>query len=68
METNRNKAHEPEPKNLPQPTYWPATMAIAICFGLWGVLTSEALIVVGLVGMVVAAVGWIGDLRDEADE
>jgi hypothetical protein len=68
METNRDNGHEPKPANLPQPTYWPAIMAIAVCFGLWGVLTSVWLIGVGLVGTVVAAVGWIGDLRDEADE
>jgi hypothetical protein len=68
METNMDNGKEPEPESLPQPTYWPAIMAIAVCFGLWGVLTSAWLIVVGLVGMVVAAVGWIGDLRDEPDE
>jgi hypothetical protein len=43
-------------------------MAISVCFGLWGVLTSVWLTVVGAAGLVVSAVGWIGELGDEVDE
>ena len=68
MDTGIDDGRKPKPRNLPQPTYWPAIMAAAICFGLWGVLTSALLTAVGLVGVVVAAIGWIGDLRDETDE
>jgi hypothetical protein len=68
METKRDDEHQPKPANLPRPTYWPAIMAISVCFGLWGVLTSVWLTVVGAAGLVVSAVGWIGELGDEVDE
>ncbi|MEJ2720122.1 MAG: hypothetical protein P8181_03145 [bacterium] len=61
-------AHEPQPHVLPKPTYWPAVLALAVCFGLWGVLTSVWLIVVGAAGTVVAAARWYGELRHEKSE
>ena len=60
--------HEPQSHELPKPTYWPAVLALAVCFGLWGILTSVWLIVVGAAGTVVAAARWFGELRHEKSE
>lgn len=68
MTSDESKGHEPRPTVLPRPTYWPAIMAASICFGLWGVLTSVWLIVVGAAGTVLSAAGWLGALRDEDDD
>ena len=56
------------PFALPQPTYWPFVMAASTCFALWGVLTSPWIVVVGVGGVLWAAKGWIGDVRDEPFE
>jgi hypothetical protein len=58
----------PRPANLPRPTYWPAVLALSICFGLWGILTSVWLIVVGLAGAAIALARWFGELRHEPEE
>jgi hypothetical protein len=60
--------HEPLPAQMPRPTYWPAVLALSICFALWGVLTSVWMIVVGGAGAVLAAARWFGELRDEPVE
>jgi len=72
-ETGTPTAHDeawsqPQPAELPRPTFWPAILAVAICFGLWGVLTSPWLIVVGFAGVVLAATRWIGDLSHEPQD
>jgi hypothetical protein len=48
---------------LPEPTYWPAVLALAITFLAWGLVTSLVISGVGLVLFVVALAGWIGALR-----
>lgn len=50
---------------LPEPTYWPAVMAVGIVFIAWGIVTLYAISGVGLLLFVIALVGWIGDLRHE---
>ena len=62
------KAGEPRPAVLPRPTYWPAVLALAVCFALWGILTSVWMIVPGVVVAAGACVGWFRELRDEDDE
>ncbi len=65
---NRDGSAQPPPTlqhRMPEPTFWPAVMAVAICFALWGILTSPWIIVAGVLGIVLAAAGWIGDLHDE---
>jgi len=57
----------PQPAQIPEPTYWPFVMALSICFGLWGVLTSPWLIVVGLAGFLLAAARWTGEVRRERE-
>ena len=53
----------PEHTGLPQPTYWPAVLALGIAFLAWGLVTSWVICGVGLVLFALALAGWIGDLR-----
>ena len=48
---------------LPQPTYWPAVMALGIVFLAWGLVTSVLISVVGLILFALALAGWIRELR-----
>lgn len=48
---------------LPQPTYWPAVLALGITFLAWGIVTSLVISAVGLVLFALALAGWIGELR-----
>ncbi len=52
----------PKPEHIPAPTYQPAVMALGIAFVLFGLLTSFAFSVVGLVLFAIALALWIGDL------
>jgi hypothetical protein len=56
---------KPQPEVLPQPTYWPAAMALGIIFVLWGAASSFIVSIVGLILLVVSLVGWIGEIRHE---
>jgi hypothetical protein len=53
-------------EELPRPTYWPITMAVAITLIAFGIVNSFLIIIIGIVLLIVALVGWIGDVRDEA--
>jgi hypothetical protein len=53
----------PKPATLPQPSYWPAALALGIIFLLWGVVTTYVVSAIGLVVSAVALAGWIGALR-----
>jgi membrane protease YdiL (CAAX protease family) len=55
-------------ERLPRPTYWPAILALSICFALWGVLTSVWLTVVGVAGVVLAGARWLAELHHEQGE
>jgi hypothetical protein len=52
----------PKPEHIPRPTYWPAVMAVGVTFMFWGVVTSFAVSVVGLLLFIIALAGWIGDM------
>ena len=56
----------PEPRRIPRPTFWPAGLAFGITLSLWGIVTSPIIIVFGLVVLVIALGGWIGEMRREA--
>ena len=51
--------------HLPEPTYWPAVMALGIVFLAWGLITSLLISAVGLILFVLALAGWIGDIQHE---
>ena len=52
-------------EKLPEPTIWPAALALAITFLVWGLVTSLIITAVGLALFAVALVGWIQDIRHE---
>jgi len=56
----------PHPEELPKPTFWPASLAFAVTFLLWGVVTSPIITAVGGILLVVSLAGWIGDIRHES--
>jgi hypothetical protein len=53
------------PVKLPEPSVWPATLALAITFLVWGLVTSLIITGVGLALFAVALAGWIRDIRHE---
>lgn len=53
-------------EELPRPTYWPITMSVAITLIAFGIVNALLIIIIGVVLLVVALIGWIGDVRDEA--
>ena len=53
-------------EELPRPTYWPITMAVAITLIAFGIVNALLIIIIGFVLLVVSLIGWIGDVRDEA--
>ncbi len=57
--------HVPEHLDLPPPTYWPAALAFGITLLAWGLITSYIIIGIGLIIVVVALAGWIGELLHE---
>lgn len=50
-------------EDLPQPTYWPAVLALGIILMLWGIVTTFIISAVGLILFLIALGGWIGELR-----
>jgi hypothetical protein len=55
---------EPLPAaHLPRPTYWPVVLAAGVVFLAWGIVTTIAISIIGLVLLALALGGWIGELR-----
>jgi hypothetical protein len=48
---------------LPRPTYWPVVLAFGVVLLAWGVVTTLAITVIGLVLLALGLGGWIGELR-----
>jgi hypothetical protein len=67
LSTQHSPAHpdwEPLPAaHLPRPTYWPVVLAVGVVFLAWGVVTTIAITVIGLVLLALGLGGWIGELR-----
>jgi hypothetical protein len=55
----------PQPEKLPEPSVWPATLALGITFLLWGLVTTLIITAVGVTLFAVALAGWIRDIRHE---
>ncbi|HVW20229.1 MAG TPA: hypothetical protein VHC86_03360 [Opitutaceae bacterium] len=51
--------------HLPRPTFWPAGLALAITFLLWGLIASRVVLVVGVGLFASSLAGWIKDIRNE---
>jgi hypothetical protein len=52
----------PAAQEVPEPTYWPAMLAMGIALLLWGVATSWLISGAGLVLTVLSLIGWIREL------
>jgi hypothetical protein len=57
--------NQPRPEKLPEPTAWPAALALASTLIVWGFVSSLIISGVGLALFVAALAGWIGDMRHE---
>jgi hypothetical protein len=77
MATENSKSAPPEsqsewtvlpPKKLPEPTVWPAMLALAITFLVWGLVTSLIITGVGLALFAISMAGWIRDIRHERNQ
>ena len=62
---DRTGWQRPLPEELPEPTPWPAALALGSCLLAWGVVTSWILSLVGLLLFVVGVAGWMGRMRHE---
>jgi hypothetical protein len=51
--------------HLPRPSVWPAVLAAGIGFMLFGIVTSYWFSAFGVVVMVWALAGWVGELLHE---
>jgi hypothetical protein len=56
------------PKKLPEPTVWPAMLALAITFLVWGLVTSLIITGIGLALFAISMAGWIRDIRHERNQ
>jgi hypothetical protein len=74
MATETSKSATPEPSSewtvlpsepLPKPGVWPAMLALAITFLVWGLVTSIIITGVGGALFAGALAGWICDIRHE---
>ena len=57
--------NRPKPDVIPRGTPWPASMALAITFFTWGLVTSPIVLGIGFVLFAVSLAGWIGEMRHE---
>ena len=55
----------PDPKSLPEPTWWPAAIALGITLTVWGLVASFIVFAMGLAVGIISLAGWIGDIRYE---
>ena len=65
IEDHRSK---PLPERLPPPTIWPATLALGIAMVAFGIVTHWILSAIGAVTLLIAAAGWIEDLRNDQQQ
>ncbi len=61
----RDDWSEPQAQIIPNPTYWPAVLALGVLFMFWGIVTLWVVSLVGFVLLGIALAGWIGELRHE---
>jgi hypothetical protein len=58
----------PKPEKLPEPSIWPAALALGITFLVWGMVTTLLITGVGAAVFAVAIAGWIRDIRHERNK
>jgi hypothetical protein len=52
-------------EKMPQPTFWPAALALGTVLLLWGLVTSFVVTVTGLFLLAISLFGWLGEMRNE---
>lgn len=52
-------------EELPQPTIWPAALAVGLVSAAFGMITSGIFFFVGVVLVAIAITGWVRDLLAE---
>jgi hypothetical protein len=53
------------PEKMPEPSFWPAGLALGTVLLLWGLVTSFVVAVVGLLLLVFSIAGWLQEMRHE---
>jgi hypothetical protein len=53
------------PEKMPEPTFWPAALALGTVLLLWGLVTSFVVGVVGFILLVFSIAGWLREMRHE---
>lgn len=56
---------KPKPEVIPPPTYWPAVFGLGVAFLMWGFISNIFIFSFGVIFIVTAIAGWIGDLIHE---
>jgi hypothetical protein len=64
----RSGWQKPQPETLPEPTYWPAVVAIGVVSILWGIVTTFIISGIGFVLTAVAIYGWVRELLYEQQD
>jgi hypothetical protein len=62
---NLDEMQDAEPRELPEPTYWPFYLAMGIMFSAWGLLTMWEFSLLGLIIIIISLVVCINILRHE---
>jgi hypothetical protein len=52
-------------EKIPNPTFWPAALAMGAVLLLWGAVTSFVVAAIGFVLLAVSITGWLGEIRHE---
>jgi hypothetical protein len=65
---HNSQGSTPLPESIPRATIWPAVLALGIVAGVWGVLTSLYMTVVGIIVSIVGIGGWIREIMLENSE
>ncbi len=63
--SDKRESTPAKPEKLPEPTFWPITLAVGVVFLFWGLITSLIISGLGLVVVGIAIAGWIGELANE---
>jgi hypothetical protein len=62
---DRSNWNPAQPEVIPEPTLWPAALALGSTLLLWGIASAWMISGVGAALWVVALAGWIGEIRHE---
>ena len=52
-------------EKVPEPTFWPAGVALGSVLLLWGLVTSLILVCVGLLLLTLSIAGWLEEMKND---